>query len=395
MPVEGPIAGSVRPASRRQIVSHGTVEGVPWSLQAFLTTPAGEWWEAARPVGPELEFVLGSRGEHGKSLVNTWIPDDHFVTATGIVFRRLPGVVVWIGTVSNEIENVKLSLKGYDPKHVRTLIAGTNFPRCFCVFLPRAAEARLEVVDSAGGSREACVLPTPSPPTGRMHAITLNPIGWPPHEPPPGWPKETRAFDPGEGERWGDDLFAHVSPFPLYVLPPEDWDGVARSATASRPWSIDRGTRITDVTFSYAGQANSTRSLDIVNSNPEEVEFRAGAWKEPGWWFDQRLDAQSVMQFRNGFELDLSILLSGPARYLGGGKVQIEGIPSPVERWTFPNEPELSLVRVHASDWWITVRGFDIDDTELLVICGQLRRLELESGLLERMKRAGFGAPGR
>jgi hypothetical protein len=56
----------LRLARGLEVVAWGSVDGVPWQIQAFVTAPGrnARWWEHA-PVGPGLEFGLGEAGWFG------------------------------------------------------------------------------------------------------------------------------------------------------------------------------------------------------------------------------------------------------------------------------------------------------------------------------------------
>src|SRR5438093_4880656 len=40
-----------------EVVAHGLIAGIPWTIQAWTTGPApgAEWWDVMLPVGPEME----------------------------------------------------------------------------------------------------------------------------------------------------------------------------------------------------------------------------------------------------------------------------------------------------------------------------------------------------
>jgi hypothetical protein len=59
-------------------VAWGSVQGIPWLIQAFVTAPCpeGKWWEHG-PVGTMLEFALGKDGWFGGGEAGTYPNDGH------------------------------------------------------------------------------------------------------------------------------------------------------------------------------------------------------------------------------------------------------------------------------------------------------------------------------
>lgn len=74
------------------VVAHGRVSGIPWTLTAFQTRPVGDWREHYRPVGPEMEFFLGSRGEYGGGGCYARIPEGAHLSLCGHFFGLFPHV---------------------------------------------------------------------------------------------------------------------------------------------------------------------------------------------------------------------------------------------------------------------------------------------------------------
>lgn len=207
------------------------------------------------------------------------------MTATGISFRRLPGVVVWVGVVADSVDHVELLAEDESRRTDLIRVRG-GFPRCFITFMPSGMRARMTALDTEDEVLEMIRLTDVVAPAGKLRATSVNPASW---------PQDASVT----GDRW-DDFFLYEPPFQLYVLPPDKWPDARLSAAASAPWSLDRGKVITDITFSYLA---GSRSIDVVNSNPDEVAFRAAEWEEPAWWFDQQVADGQVRDFGNGSSL--------------------------------------------------------------------------------------------
>ena len=101
-----------RSLSTPKQVAHGTVAGIPWTLTAFITRPVGEWWEHEGPVGPGVHFSLGLQGEHGGGDTHARIPEGTHLTMSGHFFGRFPGIMAWVGFVSERTNHVEVRAFG-------------------------------------------------------------------------------------------------------------------------------------------------------------------------------------------------------------------------------------------------------------------------------------------
>ncbi len=91
-----------------EVVAHGLVTGIPWSIHAWTTAPAPEakWWDVMQAVGPEMEFRLGAHGFLGGGGINVLVPEGHAFTAKGSFFGRVPHVISWAGVVTDGVERL-------------------------------------------------------------------------------------------------------------------------------------------------------------------------------------------------------------------------------------------------------------------------------------------------
>jgi hypothetical protein len=73
-------------------VAWGSVQGIPWLIQAFVTAPCpeGKWWEHG-PVGTMLEFALGKDGWFGGGEAGTYPNDGHASYGVDPLLRVAPG----------------------------------------------------------------------------------------------------------------------------------------------------------------------------------------------------------------------------------------------------------------------------------------------------------------
>jgi hypothetical protein len=265
-------------ADPKQVVAHGTVAGIPWTLAAYVTKPVGEWWEHHGPVGPEMDFYLGSRGEYGGGSNHARIPEGTHLTMGGHFFGRFPEIMAWVGFVSERTHHLEIRLSDGRVRRVDPETALRGFPRYFLLFPPRGPDAEVIAMDATGRVLQRERLPQIEVRPKSNAGTSVNPISWPDGSPPPGWPEEAREFLPGEGPRWEEDFYLHVASFPLYVVPPETWHGLsawsgAAFHTPGHPY---------EVRFSYIEAievANTVpeRGFEVVNLDPEEAaRFRVG-----------------------------------------------------------------------------------------------------------------------
>jgi hypothetical protein len=101
---------------------------------------------------------------------------------------------------------------------------------------------------------------------------SVNPAGWRADRPPLGWPDEAREFAPGEGPRREEDFLLHIAPFPVFVVPPETWEGIVSLAGHG-----GHGTHAsyvpTRIEFEYLDiPGEPTRGMHVVNVDSSEED---------------------------------------------------------------------------------------------------------------------------
>ncbi len=78
-------------AMPRTVIAAGTVDEIPWVIQAYVTAPGpnARWWHHG-PVGPELEFLLGEDRSLGGGSGAARIQDGTDFTCDVGFFGALP-----------------------------------------------------------------------------------------------------------------------------------------------------------------------------------------------------------------------------------------------------------------------------------------------------------------
>jgi len=387
-----------------EVVAHGLVTGIPWSIHAWTTAPAPEakWWDVMQAVGPEMEFRLGAHGFLGGGGINVLVPEGHAFTAKGSFFGRVPHVISWAGVVTDGVERLEVRLAGGRSREVPLHAGPEGFPRFFWFFPPRGVPAEVVASDRAGQVLERRPLPEPEVPPDANAGTTVNPSGWRSDRPPPGWPQEEREFAPGEGPRREDDFLLHIAPFPLFVVPPEAWEGVVSLAGhgGQGDWASYVPTR---VEFEYLDHARKpTRGMLVVSVDPSEedrLETEYPSHREEGlWWFDSGDDAAWLPQLPGRFWRSGDQTSRGDGgsargrRYLGKGRLVSAGTEAIFERWEYWDHPELVEIRFRLPDVAIRMEGWGLGIEEVLDLAERLERMELGSELLHHMTEAASAA---
>jgi hypothetical protein len=386
-----------------RVVAHGRVAGIPWKIQAWATAPVpgAKWWDVMEPVGPEMEFELGASGFLGGGGVHLRVPERHAFTASGHFFGRAPFVIAWAGSVSEIVERLEVSLADGRTREIALHEGPEGFPRLFWFFPPRGVGAELVAYGPGGRALERQALPEPEVEPDANTGTSVNPSGWRADQPPPGWPQEDRHFAPGEGPRREEDFLLHIAPFPVFVVPPKAWKGIAMLGGHG-----GRGNAAsyvpTRVEFEYLDRAGEpTRGMRIVNVDPDEearLEELYAPYREPGvWWFDTVGDAAHLPQLPGRFlpETQATGGRSHSAtarRYVGQGGLTAVGSETDFERWEYRDYPQLVEIRFSLPGVAIRIEGWDLDADEVLGFAARLQPLELGSELLKSMTDAAASA---
>jgi hypothetical protein len=381
-------------AMPRTVIAAGTVNEIPWVIQGYVTGPGPDarWWHHG-PVGPELEFLLGKDGSFGGGSLAARIPDStEFTSAVGF-FGAFPEIVSWVGVASERTDHLEVRLDDGSIRRVELSEGPEGFPHFFWFFPPRGAEGDVVAVDDGGAQlqREHLLERDVSPEA--TAGISVNPFGYAGGLPPPGWPEDTAEYGPGEGPRWEEDFYLHVAGFPIYVLPPEHWEGYAMLSGMGSTGGQD----VTDVRFDYLDEIPDpghavgvhSRSLDERSSRRRVArEEDIGVWVPSTPIVDDEMDLLARVLPRA--EVDRLILRPvvdlGPRRYLGRAAVQLLDGKASAERWEYMDYPNLRLVRIPLPEVEVTLVAWDISDERLLWFAARLERLELGSDLLQRLR---------
>jgi hypothetical protein len=353
------------------------------------------------PVGPVMEFMLGSHGFLGGGGIGVRVPEGHAFTASGHFFGQVPYVISWTGVVAEEVERIEVRLADERTRDVQVHEGPTGFPRYFWFFPPRGVPA--EIVAYGGGVvLERQALPEPEVPADANVGTGVNPWGWRSGGPPPGWPEDAREFAPGEGPRREEDFLLHISPFPIFVVPPDDWEGLA-SLGGHQGHGNTASYVPTQIEFEYLDRPGEpTRGMHVVNVDPEEEDHLEKVYaphrEEDVWWFDAGDDAAYLPQLPGRFRdagddaVERDVRSAWGRRYLGQGGLVVIGTDVVFERWEYWDHPELSEIRFRLPRVALRVEGWNLSLDELCDFAARLEHLELGSDLLRRMTESAAAA---
>ena len=377
----------------REVIASGTVNEIPWTIQGYVTAPGpnAKWWHHG-PLGPELELHLGKDGSFGGLGCIARIPEGTDFTSSVGFTGTLREIVAWVGVASARTDHLEVRLDDGSTRRAELNEGPEGFPRFFWFFPPRGAEGRVAAFDVGGAElqRERLIDSDVSPDANT--GTSVNPFSWPGSSPPPGWPEDTAEYAPGEGPRWEEDFYLHVAGFPIYVLPPERWEGYSmlsgRGSTGAH--------EVTQVRFAYLDAIpDPGRALGVHSRHPDERLSRRrvardediGIWVPGASIVEDELDLLGRVLPRA--EVDRLILRPvvdlGPRRYLGRAAIQLLDGEASAERWEYRDYPNLRLVRMPLPGVEVTLLGWAISEERLLSFASRLERLELGSDLLQRM----------
>jgi hypothetical protein len=395
-PVRGPVDDGIVLTRGHEIVAHGTANGVPWLLQAFATGPGpgGKWWEHGT-VGPEMEFLLGAEGCFGGGGMRARIMDGTHFTMTSHFFGSLPEVVAWVGVASSETDHLEVRLDDGDVRRLELHRTLEGFPHAFWFFPPRGAAGSVVAIGRDGDPLQTERLIDLDVSSDSNAGTSVNSFCYSPDGPPPGWPADDTQYGPGQGPRWAEDFLLHVCPFPLYIVPPDAWEGYTALSGHGGSGRIDAPE---EVRFGYVDEPrDARRGFEIVNRFPDRRwrRFEREAREEDvGIWMADRPADDDVLNFADRFvrhegergrrgQLD-----TGPRRYTGRVDVTVAGHPVSVERWEFQDFPSYRRLVVALAGVEIVLHGWDLTEDECLAHLPRLERLQLGTPLFEAMKRA-------
>jgi hypothetical protein len=169
---------------------HGSVSGVPWLLQTYVTQGVGDWRGSEFPVGPKFEYLLGKEGEYGGGESYARIPPEHYCSLNGFFFGRFPGIICWLGFIIDEVTDVLVSPETGDSRHFRPRKAPGGFMPYVLFFPPRVA-TRLSLMNRAGVVLEEVSLRLLEVPKNANTVATIHPPSWKIDTAPVGWKEAT------------------------------------------------------------------------------------------------------------------------------------------------------------------------------------------------------------
>jgi hypothetical protein len=379
-----------------EVVAWGSVEGIPWLIQAFVTAPGpdGKWWEHG-PVGPVLEFALGKDGWFGGGEAGTLLNEGTHLTASIHFFGSHPDIVAWVGVVSDEISRVEVHLDDGDARTIEPNRGPPGFPRLFWFFPPRGAVGHVLALAADGRElqREDRV-DADVHPRGNV-GTSVNAFGYPAGRPPPGWPDDPAEYAPGEGPRHAEDLHLHEATFPLYVVAPDRWEGYA-----GRAGSGTSGALLDRVSFGYFDEpGGSRRGFEIGNERPGRRPplERPPRPEDVGIWWSEPLPDDVTVNFaarflspedRRGLAGDRGWPEIGPVRVAAIVELDVAGHRVEAVTREYRRLPQLRSIRFDLPDVHLALHGWNLTFDELEQYAGAVERLVLGSDLFRAMEEA-------
>jgi hypothetical protein len=377
----------------QEVIASGIVNEIPWAIQGYVTAPGpnAKWWHHG-PVGPELEFLLGEDGAFGGGGAGARIPEGTDFTCSVSFFGAFPEIVAWVGVASVRTDHLEVRLDDGSTRRVELSEGPAGFPRSFWFFPPRGAKGEVVAVDVGGAEIQREHLLEHDVPPDANAGTGVNPFGYAAGSPPPGWPEDTAEYEPGEGPRWEEDFYLHVAGFPIFVVPPEQWEGYAMLGGTGSTGQHE----VRQIRFVYLDTIpHPGRALAVHCRHPDEPQSvrRVAREEDIGVWLAGTSVDQDEMDLLGRVlpraQVDRLILRPavdlGPRRYIG--RVDLHGGWS-AERWEYQDYPQLRLVRIRLPEVEVTLLGWTISEERLLSFASRLERLELGSDLLRRMSAA-------
>ena len=386
----------LRLARPPEVVAWGSVDGVPWQIQAFVTAPGpdGRWWQHG-PVGPGLEFALGKDGWFGGGEAGTLLNEGTHLTASIHFFGSHPNIVASVGVVSGEVARVEVRLGDGPGRKIELHPGPPGFPRLFWFFPPRGAAGHLLALAADGQElqREDLVDIDVHP---RSNAGTsVNAFGHPVGRPPPGWPDDPTEYGPGEGPRHAEDFHLHETTFPLYVVPPDRWEGyVGLSGSGTSGEELDR------VEFGYFDEPGGSRhGFEVGNGRPGRRRplERPPRPEDIGiWWSDPFPDDDTVNfaarflspEDRRELTGDRGWLETGPVRLAAIVELDVAGHQVEAALRVYRRLQSLRSIRYDLPGVHLVVHGWDLTFDELVQHAKTLERLEFGTNLFRSMEAA-------
>ena len=291
-----------------ELVTWGTVDGIPWQIEAIVTAPGPEarWWEHG-PVGPELAFWLGAQAASEDERVRDPAQRGDPLVRVDRFLRLAPGDRLLGRRRLDAVDWLEVRLDDGDVRESELHDGPTGFPRLFWFFPPRGAEGRIVALASDGSALQTeHLVDVPHHPASNS-GTSVNGFGVRTDRPPPGWPDDPTEYGPGEGPRHEEDFHLHEVAFALYVVPPDRWqDSRASPAAADR----NAGSTTSSSATSTSRRIRAGVRGDVGQPRPATTPRMAGpALEDVGVWTEGRYPEDDVYNFAGRFlgakELDV------------------------------------------------------------------------------------------
>jgi hypothetical protein len=382
------------------VLAQGTVDAVPWQVDAAVTgpTPEGDWWEHG-PVGPSLAFGLGEGGAFGGGGGTALLGDGIHVHAGIHFFGAHPSVIAWVGVVSDDVASLEIRLDDGD----RRAITPRGVPlqgfalRAFWCFPPRGATGKVVALTADGRELQSDDLLDVEVGAHANAGTGVGGVTWRDDRPPPGWPEELRTFGPGEGPRRGEDFSLHEAGFPMYVVPPDRWAGsIGLSSTGSSATSVH------SVAFGYFDrrprEGELARGFEVTSSiRQPHPSVRPPSPDDVGTWFDERLPPDDVVNFVGRFlsrEVERALQDDrgwadyGAVRLTALAELEVEGTLVRVAEREYHRLPQLRELRFRLPPTEVILLGWSLPFDQLEGFAAALERLELGTDLFRGIEAA-------
>jgi hypothetical protein len=378
-----------------ELVAWGSVDGIPWRIQAAVTAPGpnAKWWEHG-PVGPELMFMLGWDDAFGGGGVATRLNEGTHLMASIHLFGSLPQIVSWVGVVSDNVARLEVRPNEGDARAIELHNGPAGFPRLFCFFPPRGATGVVVATAADGAELQSEQLLDFEVHPRSNAGTAVNPFRQSADQPPPGWPDDPTEYGPGEGPRHAEDFHLHGATFPIYAIPPDRWGGHAGLAGSS-----SSGRDLMEVKFGcFDEPGGGRRGFEVVNASagppPRMPPIRR---EDLGIWFNDRTREDDVANFAPRFipHRDLLELRdehgspdAGPTRIALIRELEVAGVRVEAHRREYHRLPSLRSIGFELPGTRMTLLGWDLTFDELEDHARSLERLELGTALFATMKAA-------
>ena len=141
----------------KEVVSYGTVAGVPWSLAGFWANGGGSYSDSP---GPCAELFLDADGEGGGTAVCAGRPSAG-LPSTGPIYLGFvysgahPTFVGYFGLVPREVDRLRVSIPSGDALHLDTLTTTQELGLGYFVFFaPPESKGEASFADTSGNILE-------------------------------------------------------------------------------------------------------------------------------------------------------------------------------------------------------------------------------------------------